>query len=85
MYTRAERRRNNFLKARRKQKICQEIYGTEFYKHLHMYSKNKIHCSCPLCAVKTRMKKGKFWYPSFHPKISDKRQIEKLEYGLKDG
>ena len=26
------------------------------YDNLHQYSKNKIHCSCPICSTKTRNK-----------------------------
>ena len=26
------------------------------YDNLHQYSKNKIHCSCPMCSTKTRNK-----------------------------
>ena len=26
----------------------------EYYQHDGMYSKNKIHCSCPLCSEKAR-------------------------------
>ena len=29
-------------------------YG--MYDNLHQYSKNKIHCSCPMCSAKTRNK-----------------------------
>ena len=25
-----------------------------YYRHLHQYSKNKIHCSCPMCRAKTK-------------------------------
>ena len=47
-------------KALRKQRIAREIYydGEEhpYYNNLHQYSKNKIHCSCPMCSPKTRNK-----------------------------
>ena len=36
-------------KARRKQWIVKHCYGWDYYDNLHQYSKNKIHCSCPLC------------------------------------
>lgn len=36
-------------KARRKQWIAQHCCGWTSYDNLHQYSKNKIHCSCPLC------------------------------------
>ena len=47
--TRAERRHNDIKKALRKRKLSHEIYDIDWYKHLHQYSKNKIHCSCNLC------------------------------------
>ena len=53
--TLAERRHNNVTKALRKRKICKH-YGWDYYDNLHQYSKNKIHCSCPLCAIKTNTK-----------------------------
>ena len=40
-------------KALRKKRLAEEVYynGKEYpyYNNLHQYSKNKIHCSCPLC------------------------------------
>lgn len=39
----------NWTKALRKQRICREVYGSDFYDNLHQYQKNKIHCSCPAC------------------------------------
>ena len=57
--TREWRRNKNVSKARRKQKICQKHYGFEYYDNLNEYSKNKIHCSCPLCSAKTNTKINK--------------------------
>ena len=52
-------------KAIRKRRIAEEIYPGEknnpWYDNLHQYSKNKIHCSCPMCSAKTR-NKGKRRY-----------------------
>lgn len=53
MRTRAERRKNDFNKAVRKKDIAEHNYGFAYYDNLHQYSKNKVHCSCPLCAGKT--------------------------------
>lgn len=47
--SRAERRKLNVKKARRKQQLSAAVNGIE-YDHLHEYSKNKIHCSCPSCS-----------------------------------
>ena len=46
-------------KAIRKRRIAR--YGRwgrehDYYDNLHQYSKNKIHCSCPCCSIKTRNK-----------------------------
>ena len=54
MRTRAERRKNDFNKAIRKKNIAERHYGFAYYDNTHQYSKNKIHCSCPLCSSKTR-------------------------------
>ena len=53
-------------KALRKRRLAEAIYRSwknrneeeawEYYDNLHQYSKNKIHCSCPLCSAKTRNK-----------------------------
>ena len=49
-------------KALRKKRLAREIYHSwknfewEYYDNLHQFSKNKIHCSCPICSTKTRNK-----------------------------
>lgn len=43
----------------------------DWYDNLHEYSKGKIHCSCGLCAAKTR-KHGST--------VTDIRKIQRLEY-----
>lgn len=55
--SRAQTRHNNVTKALRKKNICEKFYGWQYYHNLHQYSKNKIHCSCPLCRAKTNAKK----------------------------
>lgn len=47
---RAKRRKLNIAKALRKKKISEEVYHIIYYDNLHQYSKNKIHCSCPMCS-----------------------------------
>ena len=84
--TGGENRRRSILKALRKRRIDHDIHccyyyrDTEkdpeagYYKNLHQYSKNKIHCSCPMCASKTnRKRKGNY-------KISDIRKLQKLRH-----
>ena len=99
MRTRAWRRYKNYTKAKRKQRIdlavsgyywqwyCNDGYG--WYKNLHQYSKNKIHCSCAMCSAKTR-NKGKRraldgnQAPSINYKISDIKKQENLNSQLED-
>jgi hypothetical protein len=86
--TRAERRHNDVKKALRKRKICLTVYqGWEFYKNLHQYSKNKVHCSCPMCQAKTNphpweepkgRRGGKNW------KISDLKKIDALDFSERE-
>lgn len=69
---RCERRHKNFSKAIRKRKLDLSIYGYEgIYKNLHQYSKNKIHCSCPLCSAKYKNSGGA---RILNPTISDLRK-----------
>ena len=70
-------------KALRKKRLAEEVYynGKEwpYYNNLHQYSKNKIHCSCPICSPKTRNKgrrDRKNYMRSLNYKASElKRQI----------
>jgi hypothetical protein len=52
---RAATRRKSKTKALRKQKLAKSCLG-EYYvdRPLHSFDKGKIHCSCPLCSIKTR-------------------------------
>ena len=79
-------------KALRKKRLAEEVYYNAkewpYYNNLHQYSKNKIHCSCPICSPKTRNKgrrDRKNYMRSLNYKASElKRQIsmddEELEY-----
>ena len=74
--SRAYNRRMSYLKARRKQRIDKEKTASNdnlhlWYNNLHQYSKNKIHCSCPLCRAKTRFN---------GLDIADLRKQEKMDY-----
>ena len=58
-------------------------------KYDGMYSKNKIHCSCPICTRKTnnkgknRLKHGNY-YPSKDWKHSDLQKIQKMDDEIKE-
>ena len=85
MRTKAERRDLNIKKALRKKAISDEWFNhpwcenKHYYDNLHQYSKNKIHCSCHRCAIKTNNKGRNFYYPTKNWKISDMRKIIRLE------
>ena len=74
-------------KALRKRRITQEVYwgGKDhpYYDNLHQFSKNKIHCSCPMCSVKSKnrgRRRGKAWnYPTYNWKIADRRRFERMD------
>lgn len=91
--TGGENRRRSILKALRKRRLDERVTwysedrGYGMYNNLHQYSKNKIHCSCPMCAAKTRNKGGskhKGMSPSINYKISDIRKLQKMDYSEKE-
>lgn len=84
----AEKRHNDWKKAIRKRRIVEDVYNIErWYDNLHEYSKNKVHCSCPMCACKSTGKRAKrLAGPAENWSIADKRkqqsaaeQIEEYE------
>ena len=44
----------------------------EHFDNLHQYSKNKVHCSCPLCQSKTR-NKGRRNHANYQRSINYKK------------
>ena len=101
MRTRAERRHNDWRKAKRKWRMDLDTaiewsrpnltirnksqYNNRYwlwYDNLHQYSKNKIHCSCAMCACKSKGTKVKKCTrgPATNWSISDKRKIDRLNY-----
>lgn len=75
---------------RRKKSIAQHCWRNWELPFDGMYSKEKIHCSCPMCSTKTRNKKYKRrhlhgnYYPSINWKHSDKVKIEGMNQDLKE-
>ena len=68
-------------KALRKKKISDNFWphasNYPYYDNLHQYSKNKIHCSCPMCSQKTKNKgkrARKNYNPTHNYKASDLRK-----------
>lgn len=73
----AEKRHNDWHKALRKRKIDRFLcssWNVDWYDNLHQYSKNKIHCSCPLCNAKTNSKKAGKRGPAVSRTMHDERQ-----------
>lgn len=85
----AEKRHNDWKKAIRKRDIVRDVYrfDRDWYDNLHQYSKNKIFCSCPMCACKSTGRLAKrLAGPAENWSIADKRkqqsaaeQIEEFE------
>lgn len=61
-------------------------YG--MYDNLHQYSKNKIHCSCPICSAKTRNKgkrrKRKNYAPSINYSMMDLKKQQSMDADIKE-
>lgn len=76
-------------KALRKRRIAEQVYydgkNHPYYSNLHQYSKNKIHCSCPMCSAKTRNKGKRRHLPgnyseSINYKYSDLRRQVSMDW-----
>ena len=75
-------------KALHRRNLARKIYPYDehdYYDNLHQFSKNKIHCSCPMCSAKTRNKRkrrGNGWgfAPSINYKISDQRKVDSMDF-----
>ena len=85
MRTHAEKRHNDWKKAIRKRNITKTWHlKNDYYDNLHQYSKNKIHCSCPMCSFKTNNRGRAKWYGIGRKnwKHSDLIKINRLESQL---
>ena len=74
---RALRRKLNMSKARRKAFISRSVHGLDWYRHLHQYSKNKVHCSCNLCRFRSSFE------PDEEP-VQDLKRLEDMEEQLNE-
>ena len=83
MRTTAEKRHNDWKKAIRKRNITRTWkLSQDYYDNLHQYSKNKIHCSCPMCSRKTNNKNRKGargWEPSENWSERDRRRLDEMK------
>ena len=82
MRNRAERRRFDEKKAMRKYRLYRSIYPSnrewaDYLKNigLNIYSKGKIHCSCPMCSGKAKYRGSS---------IPDKRKIASMKEDLEE-
>ena len=81
IHDRAYHRSKSWSKALRKYHIDRELSPhclLPMYDNLHQYADNKIHCSCPMCAVKTN-NRGHYG-PVMNWRIRDRRQLEEMDY-----
>ena len=68
-------------KAIRKKRISDHWSDVPWYDNLHQYSKNKIHCSCPLCAAKTKRRKGNNWGSGhYNYSMMDQKRQDAMDY-----
>lgn len=78
-------------KALRKKRISDNFWPHAaeypYYDNLHQYSKNKIHCSCPMCSQKSKNKgrrARKNYNPTHNFKASDVRKFEKMDNEIQE-
>lgn len=67
----------------RKKRITSHYWGAPeypYYKYDGMYSKGKIHCSCPLCATKTSRKRAKWKIGGGETKNWKHSDLQKLRF-----
>lgn len=81
--TRDWRRHKDWRKAIRKKKISDWFSPNHsLYDNLHQYSKNKIHCSCPLCCSK--IKNPGLTGPAESWPMQDQRRFEAMNDDLNE-
>lgn len=71
-YGRGLKRKRDWKKARRKEEIVKNVHmlPVEAMPPHHWYSKNKIHCSCPLCSSKRK---------DGHIPIYERKKIDRMD------
>ena len=94
-YTKAKRKRDidyydiywwNYKKTNDSLDFANQDVG--WYNNLHQYSKNKIHCSCPMCSAKTRNKgrrrKNRFCAPAINYSMMDLKRQQSMDADEKE-
>lgn len=74
MRNRAWRRKQDWHHALHRRRM-----SPEWYTVLHRYSKGKIHCSCPLCACKTRRRRHRDSWS-----LMDMRRRESMDEAMRE-
>lgn len=64
------RRKRDFVHAIRKMTKCNKF---PWYDNIHQYSKNKIHCSCPLCKSRSGENNSVMNY-----RATDRKKIDRI-------
>ena len=79
--SKAERKHNDWKKIHKRARIIKDVYRDDEWfdgywaAQEHRLSKNKVHCSCPMCSAKS----GRNGY-----KISDLKKFEALQYSIEE-
>jgi hypothetical protein len=86
MRSRAYNRDISYRKAIRKRRLDRECFRySPYYTNLHQYSKNKIHCSCPMCSRKTKNKgRKRLRHGNYDKSISYKMSDLKTQLSMDD-
>lgn len=88
---RAWRRKKNYSKGKRKQKIAIALFGypseciaikTPFNNHVGQYIKGKVHCSCMMCSAKTN-NRGRYGR-AINYKHSDEMKVNSMKEQIHD-
>ena len=71
---RAERRKSDWHHALHRWRM-----SPEWYTVLHRYSKGKIHCSCPLCATKSKKRRKVAYGSRINWRLADMRRMIEMD------
>lgn len=74
---RASRRKSDWHHALHKKYLSR--YYDWRYKSLHCYSKGKIHCSCPICATKSKKRRRLRYNKRINWDLADIRRLEEMK------
>lgn len=82
---RQKRRRTDYLKAKRKNRIAKRVYNGGWEAPFGYFRKGKIHCSCPMCSGKTNSSINKSKGPTSEVRIGhiSRLAVTNKRYGKK--